>query len=73
MCGVFFEGIGGWVGGKRSRCFNSGYHDLGLLQLIYHYLFMYICQIMLLFLFEVYVTKSIISKNLSGESRNVGL
>ena len=26
-----FQGIGGWVGGTRSRCFNSGYHDLGLL------------------------------------------
>ena len=31
MCGVFFEGIGGWVGGPRSRCFISGYRDLGLL------------------------------------------
>ena len=31
MCVVFFQGIGGWVGGTRSRCFNSGYHDLGLL------------------------------------------
>jgi len=35
MCGVFLGGIGGWVGdgrGTRSRS-NSGYHDLGLLQL----------------------------------------
>jgi len=24
-------GYWGWVGGTRSRCFNSGYHDLGLL------------------------------------------
>jgi len=37
MCGVFFEGIGGWVGGTRSRCFNRGYHDLGLLRVDYHY------------------------------------
>jgi len=22
--------------GRRSRCFNSGYHDLGLLQVDYH-------------------------------------
>ena len=29
MCGVFF---GDWVGGTGSRCFNRGYHDLGLLQ-----------------------------------------
>ena len=29
MCGVLFWGIGGWMGGTRSRCFNSGYHDLG--------------------------------------------
>jgi len=36
MCVVFFEGIGGWVGGTRSHCFNSGYHDLGLLQVNYH-------------------------------------
>jgi len=32
MCGVFFEGVGDWVGGgsggTRSHCFNSGYHDL---------------------------------------------
>jgi len=35
MCGVFFEGIGGWVRGTRSRCFNSGYRDLGLLQVNY--------------------------------------
>jgi len=27
MCGVLIEGIGGWVGGTRSCCFNSGYHD----------------------------------------------
>ena len=30
MCGVFFEGVGDWVGGggdwgTRSRCFDSGY------------------------------------------------
>jgi len=31
MCGVFFLGIGGWVEGTRSRCFNCGYHDLRLL------------------------------------------
>jgi hypothetical protein len=40
MCGVFFEGAGDWVGGKRggtrSRCFNSGYHDLGLLQVLFY-------------------------------------
>ena len=31
MCGVFVWGLGGgW--GMRSHCFNSGYHDLGLLQ-----------------------------------------
>jgi len=30
MCGVFVWGLGG--GGMRSCCFNSGYHDLGLLQ-----------------------------------------
>ena len=29
MCGAFFWGIGGWVGGTRSYCFNCGYHDLG--------------------------------------------
>ena len=29
MCGVFSGVLGG--GGTRSRCFNSGYHDLGLL------------------------------------------
>jgi hypothetical protein len=28
-----FEGVGDWVGGGTgSRCFNSGYRDLGLLQ-----------------------------------------
>jgi len=35
MCGVFFEGVVDWVGGGGGRtrsCFNSGYHDLGLLQ-----------------------------------------
>jgi len=32
MCGVFVWGLGG--GGTRSRCFNSGYHDLGLLQVV---------------------------------------
>ena len=46
-----FEGVSDWVGvgvkmdeegvegeeeGKRSRCFNSGYHDLGLLKVYYH-------------------------------------
>jgi len=31
MCGLFFWGIGGWVGGTRSRCFNCAYLDLGLL------------------------------------------
>jgi len=39
MCGVFFEGAADWVGGgggTRSRCFNSGYHDLWLLQVDYH-------------------------------------
>jgi len=36
MCGLFFEGIGGWLGGTRSPCFNSGYPDLGLLQVNYH-------------------------------------
>jgi hypothetical protein len=29
-------GGGGGGGGARSRCFNSGYHDLGLLQVDYH-------------------------------------
>ena len=32
-------GLGGGVGGgggTKSRCFNSGYHDLGLLQVDYH-------------------------------------
>jgi len=28
MCGLFFWGIGGGVGGTRSRCFSGGYHDL---------------------------------------------
>ena len=32
MCVMFFEGTGHWVGGTRSSCYNSGYHDLGLLQ-----------------------------------------
>jgi len=36
MCGEFFGGIGGWVGGVRSRCFSSGYRDLGLLQVDCH-------------------------------------
>jgi len=40
MCGVFFEGVGDWIGGEmggtRALCFNSGYHDLGLLQVDYH-------------------------------------
>ena len=32
MCGAF-GWAGGWgVGKTRSRCFSSGYHDLGLLQ-----------------------------------------
>ena len=39
ICGVFFYGIG-WVGGTRSRCVNSGYHDLGLLWV--NYVHMYI-------------------------------
>ena len=30
MCGVFVWGLGG--GGTRSRCFNSGYRDPGVLQ-----------------------------------------
>jgi len=34
--GCSFMGIGCWVGGTRSRCFNSGYHDLGLLWVNYH-------------------------------------
>ena len=29
MCGRL---SGNWVGGTRSRCFNNGYHDPGLLQ-----------------------------------------
>jgi len=29
-CGGVFWGVGGG-GGTRSCCFNSGYHDLGLL------------------------------------------
>ena len=29
MCGAFVWGLGGWT---RSRCFNIGYRDLGLLQ-----------------------------------------
>jgi len=35
--GVFWC-IGGWVGEGRGVlvCFNSGYHDLGLLQVDYH-------------------------------------
>jgi len=41
MLGVFLGcwGLGGGGGGKRgtrSRCFSSGYHDLGLLQVDYH-------------------------------------
>ena len=32
MCGVFFQGMGGWVWGKISLCFNSVYHKLGLLK-----------------------------------------
>jgi len=28
MCGVFVWGLGGRGEGTRSRCFNSGYHDL---------------------------------------------
>jgi len=41
MCGVFFLGFwgfdgGGEEGGTRSRCFNSGHHDLGLLDVDYH-------------------------------------
>jgi len=32
-CGVWW--LGG-RGGVRSRCSNSGYHDLGLLQVDYH-------------------------------------
>jgi hypothetical protein len=34
MCGAFgWVGVGVGVGvGTRSRCFNSGYHDPGLLQ-----------------------------------------
>jgi len=32
----FFEGIRGWVGGTRSRCFNRGYHDVGLLWVNYN-------------------------------------
>jgi len=35
MCGVFFEGIGGWVRGTISRL-NSGYHDLVVLQVNNH-------------------------------------
>jgi len=34
MCVLFFEGVGdcmGGEGGKISRCFNRGFHDLGLL------------------------------------------
>jgi len=39
-CGVFFFrvlgiGCGGKRGETRSRCFNSGYHGLGLLQWIF--------------------------------------
>jgi len=30
MFGVFFWGIGDWVEGTGSRCFNSGLHELGL-------------------------------------------
>jgi len=49
MCGVFFLGCWGLGerergGGTRSHGFNSGYHDLGLLQVDYHWLFMYTCQ-----------------------------
>ena len=40
MCGVFFEGVGDWAGGRgggeRDHCFSSGHHDLGLLQVDYH-------------------------------------
>jgi len=32
MCGVFFEGIGGWVGGEQDLVVAIvGTHDLGLL------------------------------------------
>ena len=33
-----FEGVGDWgvEGVTRYRCFNSRYHDLGLLQVDYH-------------------------------------
>lgn len=38
--GVFLRVLGDWVGGgvggTRSHRFNSGYHDLGLLQVDYH-------------------------------------
>jgi len=41
--GRFVWGLGGWLGeGTRSRCFDSGYHDPGLLQVDFHWLFMYI-------------------------------
>jgi hypothetical protein len=33
------------VGGTRSRFFNSGYHDPGLLQVDFLWLFMYTCQV----------------------------
>ena len=33
MCGVFFEGVVGLSWGEQDLVvFNSGYHDLGLLQ-----------------------------------------
>ena len=48
--GCFFRvlvvGRGDGDGGrKRDLVFNSGYHDLGLLQVDYHWLFMCTCQV----------------------------
>jgi len=50
MCGVFFDGIAGWVGGgTRSRCYNSGYHDPRDVMSELSLVAMYICQSRLLF------------------------
>jgi len=47
MCGVFFGGVGAWVGGTRSR-FNSGYHVTSELSLIiYVHMSRYVSILML--------------------------
>jgi hypothetical protein len=64
MCEVFLRllGIEWGEGGTRYRCFNRGYHDLGLLQVDYHYLFYVHMSSGLLFLCYEYVIVGIISK-----------